>query len=1126
MARYDPRVPTPASRETLLLVDDDRIILDLLKRTFEAHYQVVCASSGEAALALLGTQAIDLVVTDQKMPGMTGLELLARARQERPDLQAILLTAYTDPEDMIAAINEAHVYRYVVKPWDAGELLQTVRNALEAVHLRRERDLLTERLRRRLDAMSVLIELSAQAAATSTYQQLIDVVSHALPRVVPFDVAATLVVPSGNAGTAAMHLHCQTPVDEATLLATRDRAVELYGSHAGAQLTEGELLVNVTGERLRSGGRTPMRGFPVGSGSGRSELSLPLTVDGRVVGVIVLLAHRAAAFAEDDARTLDVLANETAQAVRRLQTRLGDERRKMALMVESMADGLVMADAAGELFLINPAARRLLGLPSDEPITTRALQERLGFYPFDLMRGARGSDAVREEIKVGGHVLHSIISPVSDGAGLFVGVVVVLRDITADKQLESRKEEFVSVVSHELRTPLTSISGALDIVLKQYSVGLSDKQRRYVEMARESCGKLNHIVDDLLDVSKYERGKLSMRMGAIDIAALVRDVCERFRPPAEEKLIQIEARAEGDVRIVGDGDRLGQVLNNLLANSIKFCPSDGTGRIRVRVFGPGTASSHVGISVWNNGEAIPADSREKVFEKFQQLENSATRKVGGTGLGLAIARGIVSAHGGHIWVEPGTDGAEFVFTLPVMPPEEPAGDEAPSERMARRVLVIDDDPDATRILKGILGGRGYAVHSAHDGDEALAAARELRPDAVTLDLRMPGVDGLALVEILKHDPETRHLPVVVLSVSGERDRAIATGADAYLGKPVDAEVLITTLSKVFAERGRSRHRVLLVDDDARIRTICREVLEAEGYAVHEADGGTEAQAEARRFRPDLILLDVMMPDIDGYTLAARIRGEPSTALTPIIFLSARSQTADKVRAFKLGAEDYLVKPFDAAELIARVDKALARREAELGASPTTKLPGSMAIDSETDRRLTAAHGGGPRFAFCYLDLDNLKAFNDYYGYAKADGVIRQTGDIVREVIAREGASNDFIGHIAGDDFVFITAVEAVDRVCQMIAASFDRLIPLYYNKVDRERGYIETHDRYGVLRRFPIMTVSIAALSRTEAIRSHAELAATAAELKQVAKAIPGTSYVRDGEVLIPRAFVKSSTGG
>ena len=161
---------------------------------------------------------------------------------------------------------------------------------------------------------------------------------------------------------------------------------------------------------------------------------------------------------------------------------------------------------------------------------------------------------------------------------------------------------------------------------------------------------------------------------------------------------------------------------------------------------------------------------------------------------------------------------------------------------------------------------------------------------------------------------------------------------------------------------------------------------------------------------------------------------------------------------------------------------------------------------------------GGDFAFCYLDLDNLKAFNDYYGYAKADGVILQTGDIVREVVARVGATGDFIGHIAGDDFVFITTADHADRVCMTVIETFDRLVPLYYNKADRERGYIETNDRYGQLRRFPIMSVSIACATReNRRIVSHAELSAVAAELKQKAKAVPGSCYVKDGQVKFPR---------
>ncbi len=1144
----DPTAPLAGSeRATLLVVDDDRIILDLLKRTFSPLYQVHAASSGEAALQVVREGRIDLLITDQKMPGMTGLDLIAEARKlTSEDLQAILLTAYTEPEDLIAAINEGRVYRYVTKPWNTADLVITVKNALEAVVLRRERDGLLGRLERRLDAMTVLVDIAQQAAAIKEHAQLVELVTRALPRIVTFDVAASLVVPPGRGGPgpAAMHLHCAGACDESMLLGARDRVLEIYsqlvGEPSGARgdaseaavplrtphdrvvqglaINQDDLLVNISGARVRQtgGGERPPRAEV------RSSLHLPIVAPGAkggVVGLLYVASLKAGAFTEDDERNLEVLATQTAELLRRLSARMLDEQRKMELMVESMADGVIMTDSGGEVFLINPAARRMLGagpetgVDAGTDINAKYLKERLGFYPFDLIRSTHGREPVREEVKIGDNFLHSIVSPVVDGGGVMMGTVVVLRDITERKALDQRKEEFVSIVSHELRTPLTSISGALDIVLKQYAGGLTDKQARYIEMARDSCTKLNAIVDDLLDVAKVERGKLSMKMGALDLVKLTREAVERFRPAGEQKQIVIAVQAAEEVRIVGDADRLTQVINNLLSNAVKFTPEGG--RIQAEVFGPETSRTHVGVAVWNNGVSIAEVDRERVFDKFEQIQSSSTRKVGGTGLGLAISRGIVEAHGGRIWVEEVTEGTRFVAVLPATPPDElPDEHTAPGRTETRAVLIVDDDRYTTYIIKGMLADGGYRSYVAHDSDQALTIARERKPDAITVDLRMPNVDGLALVEILKHDPDTRKTPVLVLSVSDDRDRAAQAGADAYLGKPVEAPPLLEAIGRLLAERGRARQKILMVDDDQGIRMICRDVLEGQGFLVRESEDAERALGEARRWRPDLVLVDVMMPGMDGFQLAQRLRGERETSLTPIIFLTARGQTADKVRAFKLGAEDYLVKPFDSAELVARVEKALMRRDLELGASPTTRLPGSQAIEHEIDRRLSS----GSEWAFAYLDLDNLKAFNDYYGYAKADGVILQTGDIVREVVARCGGPVDFIGHIAGDDFVFLTTPEFCDRVAITIIETFDRLIPLYYNKVDRERGFIETNDRYGVLRRFPIMSISIACLTRTgKIIRTHSDLSSAAAEAKQVAKAIKGSSYVRDGQQLWPR---------
>jgi GGDEF domain-containing protein len=226
-----------------------------------------------------------------------------------------------------------------------------------------------------------------------------------------------------------------------------------------------------------------------------------------------------------------------------------------------------------------------------------------------------------------------------------------------------------------------------------------------------------------------------------------------------------------------------------------------------------------------------------------------------------------------------------------------------------------------------------------------------------------------------------------------------------------------------------------------------------------------------------------------------------------VFLSARGEIGDKVRGLRLGADDYLTKPFDAQELVARVDAVLRRREAALHASPTTRLPGGRAIDEEVERRLQA----GLPFALSYVDLDNLKAYNDTYGYAKADGVLLQTAGILRDLVAARGGEGAFLGHVGGDDFVLLTAPDRAGPVCAEAIAAFDRVIPLYYDREDRERGYIEAADRYGTRRRFPMLSMSVATVVAPPGrFHQHADLARAAAEVKQRAKRIAGSVHVVD----------------
>ncbi|MBK7074198.1 MAG: response regulator [Myxococcales bacterium] len=780
------------------------------------------------------------------------------------------------------------------------------------------------------------------------------------------------------------------------------------------------------------------------------------------------------------------------------------DARWLELVFATMSDAVAVADHRTGVVTCNPAARAILGLTADEDVTTQALEARLGFYPFELI--AAGDVAVREEVRIGELVLHSVVTPLTE-AGALVGAVVVLRDLAGARDLAQRHGELVRVMTHELRTPLTSIAGALDIVLSGYADPLTDKQRRYVDMARQAATRMSQAIDQIAETARATASdQVRVPLG---IGRLTRDAVGRYRDRARARGVAIEVIAgASDVTIVGDPEQLARVLGNLLSNAIKFATPGG--RIDVEVFGPPAVADAIGVSVWNDGEPIPEGEREKVFT----APDAHGRRVVGTGLGLGTSRAIIEAHGGRIWVESSPAGTKFVFTLPAVTAAPASAPEPPPPRAvaadAARVLVIDDDAHSAYLQKGLLMAAGHQVVVASDVDAALAAARG-EPVALAV-VAATVADAAALVAIFEHDPETRKAAVLAVGEASRGAELIAAGADEFLERPIQPSTFTDACARLLADAGRHEApRVLVVDDDSSVRAICREILGQAGYTVRDLGNAEAATAEARRFRPDLILLDVMMPVIDGFRAAERLRADPVTALTPIIFLSAKGETADKVRAFRSGAEDYVVKPFDAVELVARVGKALARSARERNASPSTLLPGADAVAEEVERRLATA----PAAVCCYLDLDNFKAFNDYFGVARADAVIRQTGDLMRDAVRRLGAAGDFIGHIAGDDFVMVVDADRADALCHELLARFDRLIPLYYDPAERRRGAIEAQDRYGVIRQFPLMTVSIAGVS-LPGMSSFGDVAAAAAHGKSIAKAQAGSVYVKDG-LVVPR---------
>lgn len=302
-------------------------------------------------------------------------------------------------------------------------------------------------------------------------------------------------------------------------------------------------------------------------------------------------------------------------------------------------------------------------------------------------------------------------------------------------------------------------------------------------------------------------------------------------------------------------------------------------------------------------------------------------------------------------------------------------------------------------------------------------------------------------------------------------------------------------------------RVLIVDDD---RDICRYVevnLTLEGYEVYVEHDGEAAVATAQRVQPDLILLDVMMPGLDGFAVCKRLRADPRTANAAIVMLTAKALSADKVLGLTAGADDYIAKPFDPPELVARVAAVLRRSRRMRDVSPLTGMPGNFQISAELERLVASGEG----FAVIYADIDNFKAYNDKYGFLRGDEAIKATGRLITEVLARHPGEPQFAGHIGGDDFVLIVPPEEAEAIAAELVAGFDALAPSLYDPDDRDRGFIEVRDRRGHVHRYPVMTISMGiATTARRRIGSPWEASAIASEMKMVAKRRPHSAYEID----------------
>jgi diguanylate cyclase (GGDEF)-like protein len=304
-----------------------------------------------------------------------------------------------------------------------------------------------------------------------------------------------------------------------------------------------------------------------------------------------------------------------------------------------------------------------------------------------------------------------------------------------------------------------------------------------------------------------------------------------------------------------------------------------------------------------------------------------------------------------------------------------------------------------------------------------------------------------------------------------------------------------------------KKKILIIDDTEFMTKLITDLLEAAGYDVVAASNGAEGVQKVREEKPDLVILDVVMPGMDGFEVCKVLRDDESNNLMPIIMLTAQDNEDDKLAGLEIGVDDYIIKPFNGRELVSRVRNTLKRIDRNRWANPLTGLQGNIEIQTEINQRIAKR----VLFAVIYADLDNFKAYNDVYGFASGDRAIKLTADIIVDNVHTGGNQGDFIGHIGGDDFVIITTPDKAEAICRGVISDFDDKIKTLYCDEDVERGYIVTSNRQGQIMKFPIISISLAVVTNeARELTSHIQVAEIAAEIKKKAKSIPGSTYVKD----------------
>ncbi|NEO70387.1 PAS domain S-box protein [Moorena sp. SIO3H5] len=642
--------------------------------------------------------------------------------------------------------------------------------------------------------------------------------------------------------------------------------------------------------------------------------------------------------------------------------------------LEAATDGIALVNPAGEYFYLNQTHLELFGYTQPNELVGRQWHiiyppeeiERIEKSVFpQLFKTGKWSGEATAVRKDGSTFAEEFsLTLLEDG-----GLIRVCRDITQRKQAEEQmrqnhqrlamanaqleratrlKDEFLASMSHELRTPLNAILGLSEALQEEVYGSITDRQRKSLGTIQGSGQHLLELINDLLDLAKIESGKMELHIGAVSLQKLCNSSLMFVRNQAHHKNIKLTSQVTERLwEIEVDERRIRQVLINLLSNAVKFTPTGGSVILKAE---ENLLRNTICFSVIDTGIGIAQENMRKLFQSFVQIDSRLSRRYAGTGLGLALVQRTIEIHGGRVDVESEVGkGSCFTVTLPIKQNGEANGEYqsdlsdlsqfTQSAISNPQVLIIEDSITAAEVISRYIREIGLQTLTYPEGEGALEQVIQVNPGVIILDLQLPKVSGWKVLAQLKAHPQTQHIPVIILSVVDERSQALEMGASEYLVKPVSRKLLRSTISKILgpletpesvnhAETGlvvmsqtapESPLILIAEDNETNIKTIWDYLLN-KGYRLILAKNGWEAISQAKEYHPQLIMMDIQMPDMDGIEAIKRIRDNQETSTIPIIAVTALAMPGDKEKCLGAGADEYISKPVSLKNLVSTIQQ--------------------------------------------------------------------------------------------------------------------------------------------------------------------------------------------------------------